>query len=711
MNRLFMGVLATCLAAVILLSSGAMSVKPAQATSAYGPRIDQLLCKIYPDGNSEFTAFQAGQVDIIDWPLTKTLVPVINSTSGYALDKFRQFNMFEFDLNNNDTVISYPGVKIPTSDANFRIAMAYMVDKPYTVSTILGGYGVVLDAPLMSWLPWYDPLMTTYSYNATAACTILCNNGWRSSPDPNVATNVHFPASWPTLPGGPVVAGQDLITVFNKTDIGFGAGSGPGIIFIRIPEAPYRSAVGQLLIYGDSTHKGLKDIGIPVNDFNVQRRITQPHVYYEKNFMVYTGGWSLSRNPDYVYDLYNPNPIDYNPLPYIFAENYDHVNDPTLNMAEVNIKFAKDLSTVLTSCHTFCDRWGQIEPTIPLWASAGYYAHITNVHVLNVESYGIPDWWNLYCMNVPSVGVTGGTVNMGFASDVQMLNVISSQWVWDWQVLSEVYDTLIRFNPVHVGVDVPWMASSWTVGSWNVPSGLNAGGIGTTITYTLNSGINFVNPVTGTVYGTVTPDDVAFSLQYTYGQADWNAPALSDCFTNATTAAWAVNAGYQIPFVTTTSNTITVYFQHQSAWAVDWAGSIPIIPKAIFNTINDASGFYPGGDANVQAMTGSGPYYFSSYTTGTSCLLLANRNFFKPIVPNKDTDPTHIHIDWGIFRCKAVPPPPWKVIVLDLIVVATSLGAVGPYGGWIPGDVNCDGKVNVLDLILIASCLGAHWDC
>ena len=46
-----------------------------------------------------------------------------------------------------------------------------------------------------------------------------------------------------------------------------------------------------------------------------------------------------------------------------------------------------------------------------------------------------------------------------------------------------------------------------------------------------------------------------------------------------------------------------------------------------------------------------------------------------------------------------------KVNVLDLIVVANSLGWTGPPGS-IPADVNRDGSVNVLDLILTAKYLG-----
>jgi hypothetical protein len=699
----------TIILIVILIASALSSsaIPSAKAAAVYGPRVDQLLCKIYPNSTDEFTAFQDGQVDIIDWPLTKTWVTVINNTPGYALDKFKQFSLFEFDLNNNQTVVSYPGIQIPTFDKNFRIAMAYMVDKPYIINTIVGGYGVRADAPIMPWLPWYDPLLTTYSYNPALACQTLFNNGWRSSADPNVVANVHFPATWPQLPGGPNVAGQDLVTVFNKTDVGFGAGSGPGIIFLRRSDDPNRSGAGYLLMYGDSTHQGLVSIGIPVDDFDVPRATCSLNVMYRKNFMVYTGDWKLSRNPDYVYDLFHPD--NYNSDPNIFARNYDHVNDTGLNAAEFQIKLAPTTSGAQMACRSFCDIWGTIQPMICLWASSGYYAHRTNVHTLRVDWYNIPSFFDLLCMNIPSVGVTGGTVNFGFASDVQMLNVINSQWVWDWQILGEIYDTLISYNPWNVGIDMPWMATSWTVGSWIVPS---SGTYGTEVTYVLNRSINFVNPVTGTVYAPVTPEDVAFSIQYTYGQQGWNAPSLFDCFTNSTSAPWSANSGFQIPFVKTGVNSlgqsqVTAYFKHLNAWAVDCVGNIPIFPKAIFEPITDATGFYPGGDTNVAAMTGSGPFYFSSYNPGVSCSLLANRNYFAPIVPNSDNDPTNIHLDWGLFISNT--DYRWNVTYHDIMPIIDMLGSQGPYPGWIPADVNKDGRVTTLDMITVATDFGARW--
>jgi hypothetical protein len=125
----------------------------------------------------------------------------------------------------------------------------------------------------MPWLRWYDPIIPKYGYNPAKACQILYENGWRDSPDPNVATDVKFP------PGHPL-AGQLLKDVMTNGPHG---ASDPGLIFYRRSDRSWRSLPGELLIYGDATHKGLEDIGIPVDDNNVPRETCTPNVEYKKN--------------------------------------------------------------------------------------------------------------------------------------------------------------------------------------------------------------------------------------------------------------------------------------------------------------------------------------------------------------------------------------------------------------------------------------------
>jgi ABC-type transport system substrate-binding protein len=670
--------LAACIAASMILASVPLLTK---ATATYGPRVDELLCKIYADQTAEWNALTSSDIDLTDCQKPVGIEPWDNNT----LDPYREIGMIEFDLNNNGTMLSYPNIKSPTSDVNFRHAIAHLVDKDFIISTYLGGYGARLESPIMPWLRWYDPTITTHPYSPATACQILYDNGWRDSSDPDVLTAVHFPPGWPAVNGGPNVAGQTLASVLIN---GPHLSSDAGLIFYATSGHPERDAAAHLLIYGDATHKGLESVGIPVDEV-ISRRIP---VTTQKDFHLYTGGWGLIRDPDYLYDVWGSQAMNWDTD--VFAFNYDNIHDPIWDNLTAATKFADNLDAAETACHQALQRFSQQVFFIPLWTNVGYMGHGKAWHVLNVDSYSVKDPWNLYCMNKPSIGVTGGQLKWGFWSDVEQLNVIYSSWQWDWQVLDEIYGSLIVFNPLNIGVDMPWMASSWTIGTWNNP---NTGRLASRISFTLKEGIKWVNPVSGTEAGSLTPEDVRFTAQCVYDHNGWNKNLVADLFVNPDGLLKIEISG----------NTITFYESQKSAWALHWIGSLPIIPKSVFQNIVDPTGFYPGG-SDLSTLVGSGAFYFASYDQGVSCLLKANRMFHKTIAPNMDTDPTHIKLDWGIFKSNAKSGD-WRVNVLDLIIVASAVGWTGRPGD-IPGDINKDGKVNVLDLIIVATCIGADWD-
>jgi len=678
----YVRILVAASAFLLVLSAISMLVK---ASTTYGPRIDELLIKIYGTNVAEYAAFEASEIDLLDWPagsseVTKWSAPPYNTQ--IVLDACKEIGMYQFDINNNLTMLSYPNWPSPTSYPEFRHAIAHLVDKPFIISTYVGGYGAQLESPLMPWLRWYDPTMMTHTYNPETAKQIFFDAGWK--PDTTDASDAKFP------PGHPI-AGQLLKNVMTN---GPNGAADPGLIFYRRSDVLPLSLSGNLLIDGSATSKGLQDIGIPVDDNNVPRGTCSPEVMYRKNFHIYTGSWILGRDPDYLYDLWHP--AYYNPDPNQFAQNYNNVNDPLWNTYVENIKYATNMDNAETYCHLACQRFGEVVFFVPIWTTLGYYAHKNPWHELNVDSYGVRHWWNIEAIHNPEIGPTGGQLRWGFKSDVELLNVIYSQWQWDWQILDKLYDTMTRFNPLNIAVDMPWMASGWTVGTWTNP---DTGRTASKISFTLRNDIKWINPLTGTVNSAVTPEDVKFSFQDVYDHVGWNYPAVADLYKKWEDGTLKIEIS---------GNTITFYESIQSIWAFHWLGGLPIIPKSVFEPIADPGGFYPGGVYPATLM-GSGNFYFSAYTAGVSALLTANRNYWKPIVPDVDTNPSTIKIEWGIFKAQEVDVKKDGTInVLDLISVAQSLGWTGPPGS-IPQDINEDGKVNVLDLVQVDTNLGASW--
>jgi ABC-type transport system substrate-binding protein len=842
----------------------------------------------------------------MDTPLSPTeittcLAPPYNTQ--ITLDRIREIGMSQFDINNNDTMMSYPNIKSPTSDVNFRQAIAYMVDKPTMISTYLSTYAIQLESPLMPWLRWYDPTMVTHPYNPATACQILYNNGWRGSPSPpslsdvivtkdrstltwssgattvgwhgwwfrhgtqwfqfdftnldtmkstidvllnlpvanhdngefgldglvdvvinpgssptttysnvlldnvdpnnlvyahmdpggspratvhlsiskdyvvgghiaiqvlrhtdsNLAPtapigtkqpiimtdpptvpsgvyengdantvhlfvyteegdggstvtsangegfvsltytttvvqnsfNVHFPATWPQLSGGPNVAGLNLKDVLIN---GPHTVSDPGLIFYRRSDLIDLNGAARDLIWGTGTAFGLEGIGIPVDDNSVPLSSCLPHVLYNKDFHLYTGRWILGRDPDYLYDMWSGDSMNWDVSE--FSLNYDNINDPLWNSAVRNIKYASTLEAAQVASHAACAAFSLDVPFIPLWTVDGYLAHKNNWHALNMEGYGVRHWWNLYCTNNPSVGITGGTLRVGLSHDIESLNPIYPDPFSMYQYAGPIYnwweDNKYTKSccPLNIGIDMPWTVNGWTIGTWTNP---NTGMSASKISFTLRTDIKWINPITGTIAGSVTPEDVRFSTQYIYDHSGWDYPKVQDLFVNPDGSLKIEIAG----------NTITFYESVYSIWAANWLGETPILPKYVFETTADPHGFYAGGLPPETAMVGCGAFYFVSYTPGVSMLFEANRNYFKTIVPNTDTDPVRIKLDWGIFKSN-VKSGDWTVNVLDLIIVAQALGWNGPPGD-IPQDINKDGHVNVLDLIIVATNIGASW--
>jgi ABC-type transport system substrate-binding protein len=648
----------------------------------HGPRIDELLIKIYDSPVAEFAAFEACDIDLVDF-LSGTLAACFN------LD-----GMFQFDINNNKSMLSYPesvyGIS-PTYYQAIRHAIAHLVDKPYILLTVLGGNGIMLEAPIKPWLRWYDPTMPTHPYDPAEACRILKAAGWRYSDDPNVVEDIHYPA-------GHMHQGELVKDVLNTAHPGKA-----GLIFYRRSDMSHLSSVGDLLIYGDATHKGLLDIGVPVDDQNVPVSIINLKVKYQKDFHIFTGSWSLGRDPYYLYELWHSSRINWDINE--FAWNYDNINDALWDTYVENVKYSKTINDAEYWCHQACQRFGSQVFFIPLWTTDGYLAHKEPWHIdlfqsvdsNNVLEFGPRLFWPLLTANNPNIGITGGQLRLGFCSDIKMFNIIYSEWIWDWHILNLVFDTLIRENPLHYQVDMPWMASDWSVGTWTNP---DTGEIASKVSFTLIDGIKWINPITGTVNSTVTPEDVRFSFQYVYDHVGWNYPKVEGLYKNGTTGKLKIEIS---------GNTITFYESKLSVWACRQLGSLPIIPRSVYQNIVDPHGFTPGSTGiDLKTLMGCGPFYFVSYAPGVSVYMKANRNYFKPIFPNIDTDPTYIKLDWGIFRAN-VKAMDWTVNVLDMIIVASALGWEGPVGG-IPADVRKDGEVNVLDLIVIATNLEASWD-
>jgi len=644
-----MTILMILLMAFGLVALPVLTAKPAQAAEpTNGPRADYLNIKIYASDVAEFAAFEAGEIEIVDWPLEASYVekysqPLYNQS--IILAKYNELGMFEFDINNNETIPSYPGVKSPTSDPYFRAALSCLVDKNYIVESILKGYAARLDGPIMPWMgDFYDPTVHKYEYDTAQARAYLAKAGFTDRDGDGI---INYPVGWPGRESGPNLD--------------------PLIFYIRSDDVARRKPAGE-----DYAAK-LKAFGIPVDVREADRSVCHDKVMVNHDFHIYTGGWVLSRDPDWMYDLFyskqhrHPGP-DY---------NYNAINDSKLDEYLEGIKFAKAIPDAVTACHNAQKRminppddptFPGIAAFIPLWSTSGYTAYRRPMaYAVNMAGSGTTNGWT-FLVSYRTDARYGHTIHWGFKSDVQMLNPLYSNWVWDSYVLGEIFDSILAVNPYNLALDMPWVCDKFTTTTYVNETGAQLSRVI----------LHVRNGVTWHDGQPLTVEDVKFTYDYIKNYTDcWLYAAVADIVRTTITGP----------------NELTIDFDVLTVWALHWAMGVYLLPKHIYEGITDPHGFTPGGKPAEQVLIGCGPYKWYQYSSGEYFTLAANRNYFKAIHPAGDVNLDQV--------CD----------IYDIIHVAASFGLRrGDKGYDVTADVTSEWDlVDIYDLILVAADFGAVW--
>jgi ABC-type transport system substrate-binding protein len=262
------------------------------ASLTKGVRTENLAVLYYTSPQAAFAALQIGDIDIMASPLSAEQYAVATTDPNIVLGLVQENDMHEFDLNNNATIATYPGVTSPTSYFEFRQALALLVDKNYIVNSICGGFADRIDVPVpKSAYSWANSSVVypnyPYEYDPPAATAKLDEAGFLQGTTPNPYYDAGFPGSAQhirTYPEYHPKAGQDL----------------DPIIFYA------RSDGLQKLYAGMYLRDNMRKAGIPVDFRTGSLGVCYPAVFGERDYHIYTGGWALGRYPTYLYSLYGP---------------------------------------------------------------------------------------------------------------------------------------------------------------------------------------------------------------------------------------------------------------------------------------------------------------------------------------------------------------------------------------------------------------------
>ncbi|MGD0029371.1 MAG: ABC transporter substrate-binding protein [Candidatus Bathyarchaeia archaeon] len=601
---------------------------PAKATDTleeyFGPRANRIVIPLYADQISEYTAgLEAGKIDLTDWPLDDvhyaayTTAPLNNSIAVFKYGP--EFGMREFDMDvNNNTYLDYPGPLItlnprmkasdnfvtgnPFAELSLRQAVAYVTDRndyvthigPNTniaVYTMLGANSLGLSP----WGKYTDFDITpggaradlTYAFSLASATAVLNGAG-----------------VWGVVGGFRGYKGHPFTID----------------IYARIDD-PYRDYAG--------TRLGIQltALGFNVVVHHVDINAARAQVMASKDFSIYTGGWSLSSTPDFIY-LWNY------PLAYYHPgrpPNYGGINDATYNTDSYNVMVANTQADA-----EFYSIDAQIEMAsqvlmIPLWIAAGGKAVSRTYTGGNNGVATSPDdgqnayrgkYWDGFAviagfgtdngqsfLNMHPDGYDWGSGNMtifyGFkTTQLNQMNPVYTEFLWDNTVIDVCgYDSLVTRNPLNLAEFDNWAAKNFVATTYNNP----VLGTCTKVVYTLRNDYFFQDGQP------VTAADAYFT--FVELKNDLAARGLAPPW-------WVSNVLDILSFTELDPYNFEVLYDVKSMFAIGWAGGNRILPEHIWKPIivsGDPTTFAP--DPN---MIENGPWRLASYTSGSSVVLVAN---------------------------------------------------------------------------------------
>jgi len=605
----------------------------------------------YTSPDAAFTALVNDEVDTIQWALTKEQKEAVEANPDLQIAAYSENGMFEFDINNNATIMDYPTSLNPMSVEECRQAIAYLIDKDYIISDILEYFGSRIDAPVAypqteGWV--YEPewiivdLETHHIHehigekngrygriiiknipiqpNSESIVVegkklsgkewnlrypvdfgdkdyVICyDNGWVIFKEDYICKNADVTYTYqksvvtydwnhngiiePDEDNYPFKYNPDFAAIL-LASLGFNDTDGNG--YLNYPNDPmwmdaagkdttemplkicirqlhtHRREAGRYLYHqleGDPAVAGDSPLALAnwpegfvggdwdTTDeaYNQPREVLSPIVFGDRNYHIYTGGWSFGRFPTYLFFLHH------SWFWYPWGPNYVNPNGQfDYKLEEIwnatSIEEAQYWSKEYTREHVLS------VVNIPLWSYTSYVAWSKNLSaVVNMNAYGLVNDYTF--LNAYRADDPNASIRVGCVSTWNILNILYSQWYHEYAFLDCIYTSLMSVNPYDLTVDQPWAAQDWEVGTWVDP---RDGKEKTVVTYYLRPDVGCAAPVEGNFSAVFTAYDYEFTVWYNYAYDDsWQWSSFMDVH----------HTEIIDPF------TVKVYFDDQSMWFV-----------------------------------------------------------------------------------------------------------------------------------------------
>ncbi|MCK4477989.1 hypothetical protein KAU88_05635 [Candidatus Bathyarchaeota archaeon] len=742
---------------ILVFSLSAISEAAKAASPTRGPRTEDLIINFYGNISSAYAALKTAEIDIVGYEITKELYEDAIADSNIVLAPVADSLMYQFDINNNCTIATYPGIRSPTNYQGFRQALAWLTDKEYIIEEACEGFAERIDQPIAApykgwrnesmWYPNYP-----YEYNPVAAVATLDAEGFVQGETPNPYYDAVFPGSAEyirTYPAGHSKAGQDLDNL---------------IFVIRFGDVR-RLEAGNHLVDNMRKH------GIPVT---VPYPVLTERVFRDMDYHIYTGGWSVGGFPPitlyqlYCHEFWYP----YGPNYVTGVDCNGDPNHPKLfpllhDAWHGIIPYEEALENTKKALGYFTEQC----ITIPLWSSCDFWAYSRNVlGIVNMEGKGPENSYTF--MN--AYKQDGTAIRFGMKSAPNAMNIIYSTWFYDYQCLNRM-NLYSGFDapPYDLSVEQAGFVRDWEISTWNDDNQDK-----TKVTWWFRDNCYFAEPVTGNQKANVNASHYFFSAWYSIqAPADWWSSTFDSLhhidivdtqqvdiyFDSLSYRNTYKAAGYILPMdtwmqqptlgsqstetfveginlttpgpvnlsgkpvwinsVTVNGTPINIFSDYniieQNELPYDPEGKLEVFVNLTANAIvvvdywqyGDSIGYTPGDLPWQTIFEGAGMYYATDFSPGVGGSLTLKRNPYYWM-----ETPLLGEVDF-VWKWESGPKPrngSYKIDIYDIVIAAGAYGSQGtgvPDKKWFPGaDLSpSGGKVDIFDIVTMASKYGREW--
>jgi len=637
-----------------------------------GPAMDTEQALIFTDESSEFTNIQSGSpsIDFTDWPLTPDLIgPFTTSPNFRITSSISQAGNFEvqFMLASNFWGVSM-NFGNSTAGVNVRQGIWHMIDtaKFAADDPSLSGQAIALDSPNPSdnvgglapvnpcnWDSLFPETFSNcsnppagglaYHLGTAAGAGGFVWNQAPGSADMNAAA-AHFVAAGVATgcDGGTGTASCISSTDSKLSGISSAALSNPVNFFIRndnTPRLDLSDSMAEQICYlftGSYTVPCgyLTVTSGPITAFP---GFTTSLTTVNLSWGMYTAAYGSNTGPlpfdSSFYFTYNSQfvsgissiksptgPCSAKSVPTVSAADYVYLCDPVYDSLTTQMEFAASLSSSVSFGEQAENRFGAHAYTMEVFEQNAQFGYLNGWNrVINNAGAGLPNYFTWLDALNPSPAIPG-TIRQGFKQTTTSINPYVASTVWDFYIISNIYDSLTTLNPLSGSQLIYWM----TLSASQLPNSglLYTPPPGTTqsFRFTLRSDMFWQDG------RRVTPWDVKFTFLTLQATGAFQGGVLAPVtgVTVLSPEQFDVNVSAVGPFTLSTLTSVTILPGHY--WSTCsgsvWDGYVGVnnVPSTCMNADPNktSANFDPLGSG---ILVGSGPWMCKSPTgtLGTGC--------------------------------------------------------------------------------------------